>query len=362
MADEEVLNPSLYLRLRRLFGRVKVVNPREEAVYRVVRDSSRGGFRMIFDQVGEEYRVNCPFCGDRRSRLHVHHLYGQRDPLGRHLKFLAMCWNETSCMSRYDNCEVLYDHLTEIDGALDRVKVFKGVRAPEEARTAQLPGPCVPLHKLAKGHKARAYLESRRFDPDRLSRLWGVAYCLDSHYFLARDRIVIPILQGGELRGWQARYVGELPWKEKKKRRLTALPPKYFTCPNMPRRLLLYNFDRAVRYQTGVVVEGVTDVWSFGGMAMCTFGSHMTAQQFTKCVNAFRRRSLCLLFDPDAREVPVIQRLVERFQAAMPGAFAAVWLPRGTDPGSLDRDFLREFVAGEAAEQGVKVSWKRVKE
>ena len=73
------------------------------------------------------------------------------------------------------------------------------------------------------------------------------------------------------MRGWQARHVGDLDWKDPKS------PPKYYTCPGMKVGQILYNLANAAKYKTGVIVEGVTDVWSFGPMAMCTMGASMKA-------------------------------------------------------------------------------------
>ena len=165
------------------------------------------------------------------------------------------------------------------------------------------------------------------------------------------------MLEGGKRRGWQSRFVGELDWKGPKKR---ELPPKYFTAPGMPRSELLYNLDRAKNYSTGVIVEGVTDVWSFGPMAVGLFGKNLTTEQYRKFLATFRKRTAVLLLDPEEFDSEGTGELVRMLRKAMPKSFAAVKLPMGTDPGSLDRSFLRGYVAEQAADQGVTVSYRKV--
>ena len=353
------LNPSLYSRLKFHFGSVQVANEGEAMIAKVSKglyDDDEDKLRLSISHPGEYYKVNCPYCGDTRHRLWVSHQYGQRDEAGRRMTFLAVCYNEEACMQDYDNVQDLWDTLSgQTD--LEHAKVRQGKEVPMAAREVDWPGPCIPIEKLKAGHKARRYLEGRGYDPDHMGKYWGYRYCVDSYYFLARNRIIIPVYEHGKLKGWQARYVGELDWHDKTKDH----PPKYFTLPGMPRRLLLYNWDRCKQWETGVIVEGPTDVVGFGPMACCTFGSTMTPWQVRKFLTAFRRRSAVLLYDPDACDLPATKRLIKMLRKRIANAQAAlVRLPEGTDPGSLDRDFLRSFVRDEAKAQGVKVSWKKV--
>ncbi len=273
------------------------------------------------------------------------------------MKFLAICYNETACLSDPAN---VADFWRRVSGNADAATDFplqKGIHVDEAERVATMPGPCVPLHKLDPDHHARAYLEERGFDPDRVGRVYGASFCLDSHYYLAARRIIVPIKDRGELRGWQARYVGERDWKAGDD---GLVLPKYFSMPGMPRRLLLYNLDRARQYPTGVIVEGVTDVWKFGPMAVASLGATMSGVQIEKFFAAFRRRGTAvLLYDPEAMETPGARKVIDALEMSMSQRYVAVKLPAGTDPGELDREFLRDYVAEEAERQKVKVSWKK---
>jgi DNA primase len=222
------------------------------------------------------------------------------------------------------------------------------------------PGPCTRLDQLEETHKARLYLKSRHFDPDFLGRLYHVSFCRDSHYWLAADRIIIPIYWDGKMRGWQARYVGELNWKGKAPGE--HLEPKYFNCPGMPRNSVLYDFHRAKQYRTGVVVKGALDKIRFGGPATATLGTTMTPEQRHTFVKVFGKpdRNVVLLWDPDVYESEATQELAAYLKANCSGGFANVKLPEGTDPARFERGFLRAYVTREAKEQGVKVDFEPI--
>lgn len=349
------LSPTLYERLRRHFGTVRIA-----AVGQAFRAMSVRGInnepRLRFRQRGEHYRVCCFACRDTRFRLYINHMFGQKDGHGRKMTFLAICFNE-GCMAKRENLEDLVEKL-EDTGLLATERIRDGEVLPLHASEVQWPGYCKLLSKLRADHDANAYLASRGFDTAVLAARFKISYCLDSDYFLARNRIIIPVFEHDKMVGWQARYVGELPWKDKERKRY--LPVKYFSCPNSQfRSRCLYNWDEMKRWQTGVVVEGPTDVWRFGAMSGCIFGNTITETQRRKLLAVFRKRVLILLLDPEEFSSRSTLRAVRLFEKRMPGRFCAIKLPVGTDPGSLDRDFLRDYVRQEAADRGVKVVYKR---
>lgn len=348
----EALNPHLYRRLKRIFGKVRVSNEGEAAAYRASHDADDKP-KLFFSHTGEYYQVCCPFCNDTRFRLYINHLYGKYDTFGRVMKFLAVCYNE-GCLQHERNAESLWEDLSQgDDDFLTQSRVHRGREVPVEAQETTWPGPCLKLTELRNTHPAIEYLRSRHFDVDYLADRFDVRYCVDSHYFLCRERLIIPVYERGKLKGWQARYVGD--WKK-------GMAPKYFTFPGMPRRALIYNFDAAREWDTGIIMEGPTDVWAMGPMGVCTFGSTMTYMQQRIFRAVFRRRAAVLLYDPEEFEKESTRKLVRAFREKMPYTFAALKLPDGVDPGSLGtqgRDFLRDFVYYGAREEGVKVRFKR---
>jgi hypothetical protein len=349
----KVLNPVLYGRLRKAFGPVRVSNEGQELSARNAALYD-GRPHMVFRSKGEYYQVNCPFCADTKHRLYVSYMYGQTHKSGRRLYFLVFCFNE-NCLSRSDNLEEFEDRLGDINHAF----VHRGTEAPAEAKEVSLPGVCLPLSDLPARHRSRVYLESRGFDPDVLCRRFGLSYCESSRYSQASNRIIIPVYEAGVLKGWQARYIGDPDWKSAAVK--TSGLIKYYSCPGAQfRSRCVYNFDAMREWQTGVVVEGPTDVFRFGSMAGCVFGNTVTEAQRRKLYSVFGLRTLVLMLDPEEFEKPRTRETVAFFRQRMGASFAAVRLPAGTDPGSLDRDWQKEYVRARAAEQGVRVVYKKV--
>jgi hypothetical protein len=358
----EVLNPYLYACLRRAFGSVKVANqgmamsPPPISVPDMLNPKK---MHLDVHEFGEYYRVNCQFCSDTRHRLYVNHMFGRKDLSGRKLMFLAVCFNE-GCLADENNKEEFRDMLRATDDELEVQPLYRGKEVDPSKAKIRWPGPCRNLTELSRGHRARQYVGDRGLDPDRLGRYYGLSFCLDSIYHLARERLVIPVYWRGKLVGWQTRYVGELPWKDPEKKH--DLPPKYWTMPNFPRGRILPNFDSASKFRTGVLVEGWFDTYSFGPMAMPVLGNTITEQQISTFSGVWsqRGRSGVWLLDPETRGMKSTEFLINRLRGLMSGQLAVVWLPKGTDPGSLDRAFLRDYVEEHADDQGVKVSWDKV--
>lgn len=348
-----VLNPLLYRRLRHHFGPIKVHNQNEAMVCTSVKNINDEP-NLLIAHSGEYYQVCCPYCHDTRHRLYVNHRFGQLDAFGRRLLFLAICYNE-GCLSTKTNFIDFLERLDEEE--IGNAKVLKGKIVPETAREVLPPGPTIPLGRLRQNHPARVYVQSRGFDPDEMSEKFQAAYCTSSKYSLARNRIIIPVYELGKLKGWQARYIGELDWKGPNKK---GLPPKYFSCPGSHfRSKCVYNLERMSQWETGIVVEGPTDCWRFGAMSGCIFGNTMTDVQKKKFLAAFKDRTGVLLLDPEEFESKHTKATLEFFRKHMPGRFCAVRLPDLTDPGMLARDFLKQYVKEDAGSQGVKVTYRK---
>lgn len=389
----DLMNPTLYKRLERSFrnaGGVKITNEGEAMVYvkrtldpvsalaaaqaAVADDPAptltprrRGGRRRdpnaprtYYDFVdgGEYYLVCCPYCGDTRHRLNVSHMWGRKDEDGVPMTFLAVCFNE-DCLSDSGNRRDFFQRL-QFGPALTDARISKGFSVPEDERVFDWPGPVTRIDLLPPDHDAVAYVAGRGFDVGVLGRYYGVAYCPHSVYFHAAKRLVVPIYRDGVMKGWQARYVGELPWKNKDK--ADRLPPKYFTCPHMKRSRLVANFDNARRYKTVVLVEGWFDVFATGPWAGCILGNFMSQRQQELVVESATAagQSVVLMLDPKEFDSESTKHTVAVLGRALPGRFATVRLPEGTDPGGLGRDFIRDYVTAAAAAQGVPVAFEKL--
>lgn len=341
------LNAQLYRLLTNRFGAVTIVSPGIgfRGTVRRVFDGRELRNRYEPDVAGEYYRINCPYCNDTRQRLWVNHMYGQPDPAnaGRRLLWLAVCYNE-QCLEEYDNSvdfeNRVFGHLNR--DARGKFRVLPGLDEAAVLKEVAMPGTMLPLTRLSQHHTAVQYLEERGFTCQALETLYGVSFCLDSDMFpVCAGRIIIPIYMHGELVGWQARFPGERDWS---KNRI----PKYYGLPGMPKRLMLYNYDRAKQYRTVVIVEGVTDVWKVGGPAVALLGKKAHPLQ-RKLLSEFDAAVLAL--DPDASEDAAA--LLLDLRRIFSGRVGLVTYPDGIDAGSLTREENWDLIYAAADEAGL---------
>lgn len=354
--EREALNRTLFRRMVGTFGNVLIKHKGEAQTYRRSIDMKTGERIKVVDNAGEAYAVCCPECNDTRFRCNINHMYGTDDKNGRPRTHLVYCFNagcplctESEASAARDRIErlLLSKHFTDLRKA--HIKVGKKVDL-DKIRT-DWPGQVTRLDKLPEDHKAVRYLrDDRHFDVGVLARYYNLHWCYKSDRSMCEDRIIIPIYANKRMVGWQARYPGDLDWKN-------CYFPKYYTAPGTPRRNILYNLGNASKYKTGVIVEGVTDVYGIGPMSVGTLGAVMTSPQQDLFVRHFKGETGVLLYDPDADGKKSTVELVESLRARLDGNFCQVKLPEGVDPGSLDRRFSRNYIAKEAKKQGVIVSW-----
>jgi hypothetical protein len=356
-----VLNPALYRRCRATFKRVKVVNPGVEQTRKMRTNLNTGKREAQIEVYGEAYAVCCPLCPDTRFRLYVNHRYGMQDESGFYQTRLAHCFNGGCLLST--NPEAGYERLEEILTG-HNLTVFAGasLRKGKQLDLAKIrsewPGKVTRVDKLPADHPASIYLVDRGFDPEVIGRLWNVHLCYETDKLVCQDRLIIPIYHNKKMVGWQARATYDCNWKD-------SWLPKYYTAPGTPRRQILYNLGNASKYETGIIVEGVTDVWRIGRQAVCTLGAVLTPQQETLFRKHFKEHNGVLLYDPDLptkqgeRQAARLDEAIDRLAERLKSGFCRVSLPEGTDPGSLDREFVRSYIAQEAKSAGVAVSWRR---
>jgi len=333
-----MLNSALYRALKDRFGEVRTANDGETRI--CVKIGGRSDVRRS----GEQYRVCCPYCGDRRFRLYVSYRWNVVGEDGLSGASLAICFNE--------NCDVtrLRDELSAY--LSDRPTLHGDPTAPycpppPAFPEVSLPGLCVRVSELERGHSALEYLRRRDFCPKELSDSYGVSFCVevdaDEDGFVpgtkwvasyCRNRIVIPVVRLGVLVGWQTRALDDFS------------RPKYYTMPGFRKAHVLYNGDVCRRYPFGLVVEGVTDVWRAGPSAAAIFGSHPSDVQKTLMYSFWGGSGMCLMLD---REI-----MSDREEAAKmldwgsfrDGAFPLC--PAEEDPGKMRREDIWSSISAEA--------------
>jgi hypothetical protein len=275
--------------------------------------------------------------------LWINHRWGRYEPTlkGKNL-FLAHCYNE-DCLAVPGRVQRLYslvfsDFLHEAPDL-----VLSGKVKHEGPIQAQWPGHMILVNDLAPGHPVRRYLEEERhYNADLLAQVYDVRYCLEPEpaYRMARQRIIIPITVNGILQGWQARYVGTPPSKD---------IPKYLSMAGLKRNQLLYNFDNARKHPYVVVMEGPTDVWSFGSEAVALFGKSASSTQLDLIARHWQQVYICLDGDALNDAQGIYDALGSRVKEKV-----LVTLPPKLDPGALPTSALRDMVLHGS---GVRTTW-----
>lgn len=270
---------------------------------------------------GENYAVNCPFCGDQRKRLSIHHTWGTYEPgnrwpsLGR-----AICFNE-NCMKDQDHPRQLFEMVFAMNGIRSRRKKVVIARphqprqptiSPRQIITELPQGDYIPVHQLKPHDEARLYLEQRGFDCEELWQDRRVMYCQIAPDSQPRidDRLVVPYFTPPPT--WdcaanprQLRLVGYIA------RRPSADQPfhaglatkKYLLPGGFSKSQYLYGIEQAIGGESPVMIcEGVTDVWRLRRNAVALSGKTMSPEQKRLLLKHFTGRMLVVMLDDDAQE------------------------------------------------------------
>lgn len=341
------LNPVLYQRLTKLFGRVSIAN-QGESFQQAAAVLDRAGRRVII-QSGEYYRINCPFCSqktgarsaDTKKRLWINHRWGTRlgdDDRG---WYLWHCYNEL-CHEQPQFRKQLRDIVFRSIGDRAAIRILSGETKSQPLTAGTVwPGVCLPLTDLPSDHPAIVYLRDRRkFDPAELSRKFDIRFCVspDPMYAGAVNRIVCPVYVGGRLVTWQCRYVGETDWK---------LVPKFYNQVSAHKAMTLYNFDLALSSPIVTIVEGPMDAWRLGTGAVALLGKTLSSTQ----VNVIRQHWKVAIVALDHDAITNSEKAVETLRRYMPTVM--VRLPEGKDPDTMPTDDFWALVWQSAKSQNL---------
>ena len=330
------LNPKLYALLQDRFGKVRISNEGQRDTGCYVRDAITQKLKWNPSQRGEQYGVCCPFCGDTRLRLYFSYRWGVWDETEQEYNYnKVLCFNE-DCLNKFEgNYDILREKVLGHRNRTSKMSVCEPQKTIKATATIpELPGPIVTLNQLDPNHPANVYIRQRGYDPNELAKLWSVGICEHPEKnFNVKTRIIIPVYMLNELKGWQARFIGERNWQ-------MCQVPKYLFMPGFKKTECLYNYDEALIYDTVIVVEGVTDVWSVGPQAVALFGKKASKQQQWLLTQNWQ--NIVVMLDPDAKEESI--ELAKNLRTHGKKV-ANIMLPDGMDAGSMSRDYLWEIIS-----------------
>jgi len=353
-----MLNPSLHHRLRQSFGHVDIVN--EDAPIRI---EDRPGLertkRWKVDS-GEQYRVDCPFCGDTRGRLYISYAWGMDSKVGFPASKLVVCHNERCQEDPANNMRVflerkLNQYFSDVRRGIVNVPKPVAGAAAVPRKKLEFPKPewTVPVNQLGKVHgHVKEYLQDRRkFNLDVLYNSYGVVYAYEypvsdsgKDYSWLAGRIFIPVVDHGEVIGWQARIIDDNSFSKS----------KYFNCPGWQKSADIYSIDYARQNRLGLLVEGVTDVWRVGGGAFSTFGKVLSPVQEDVVTNNWQ--AVGVLYDPDTDtdKMKSAAKAIMKLRQKVPMVFR-VQLPDGRDPADCDFKTVWDCIERDAGRVGLAV-------
>ena len=223
--------------------------------------------------------LSCPFCGDLSTHLGIN--------LSNKLVSCFRCGGKslTKLIQALEGgCSVAQAN-TLIHSY--RIRDFSNQKPARISRTERFSLP--PEGKTPLPAMHRAYLEGRGFDPDRLERdflLQGIT--IGTFY---KYRLVLPVVLNAQVVTFQTLDV------------TGKQSPKYKGCPIeksiTPIKQTLYNLDTVL--DIALVVEGATDVWTFGSGCVGTWGIKFTAQQVQLLLQK-RPTRVFIMFDGEDEE------------------------------------------------------------
>jgi len=160
-----------------------------------------------------------------------------------------------------------------------------------------------------------------------------------------------------ELAGWTARRLSN-----------DADTAKWLHSSN-PTQNIVYGLAEAAAWRTILVVEGPGDRWGVGKYGAGVLGKTVgqpKAMRIAKAAGNHPDQNIVVLLDPTQDRVSKLRKRRHHIEVACESlrqyakcGVHGVYLPAGTDPGSLDQQYTLDYVERELGEQGVRISWER---
>jgi hypothetical protein len=191
---------------------------------------------------------------------------------------------------------------------------------------------------LKDNHKR--YLKTREFSPDKITKLWGVKGTGPLSYLNGeidyRFRLFIPINWNGEMVSFDSRDITGLA------------KGKYKACPIdrevVERKKILYGNQEAWG-DTGIGVEGPTDVWRLGESSCAFSGIEYTQEQVQQVAKIFKK--FAVVFDgatvkgEESQAKKQARKLVKDLQFRNVDAYS---VSIKGDPGSMSPNDAKKLV------------------
>lgn len=308
-----MLNKDLFNKLRAIFGQVEVINENQRPRLKVLRWPRLVGGQMReweFDDSqkgsnGESFRINCPICGDKKGHCYVSSLSFTRPRVGDKLfapaPVLIHCFRRDCFRGNVEAKEQLTEALkTETPVEFDVLEESSYMGTSLEINTDIHRNTDENLLKWQPDyhpieHDAPAevldYVALRGIREEDIRELkigWGKCWNFKKESYIGNNNwLLFPIIDQAGLRGFQSRQIhsdGNM---------------KYFFDTRTPKKMCLYNRERASRFHIVAIAEGIIDALHIGSCGMAFFGFEPSNAQLKLLQQDGAK---CVLYVPDQKK------------------------------------------------------------
>ena len=287
-----MINPVLFHKLRAAFGKVIVEAENQKPKLKLLDPPKQIGNRLVDWQFneddccrGETFRINCPICGDSNgfhcyisalsfTRPEIHgqqlskagliiHCFRRNcfknNPEARLAVSEAIRSEAISDITICESEESLFDSDSAVDMHGTTLEDFK--KWQPDYHPIDISTPIDVLKFLVKrGISARDIVE--------LNIGYGKCWNYKKQHYIGNENwIQFPIVDQAGLRGFQSRQIH------------SDAKMKYFFDARTPKKMCLYNRERACKYNIVTISEGVIDAIHVGPCGMAYFGTEPSTAQ-----------------------------------------------------------------------------------
>ena len=354
-----MLNKVLYGKVKQVFGDVEVLD--ENQTPKLKRKFDKWYFDKSQEGTyGETYRVNCPICGDRKGHCFISALSFTSPvvagtvmppaPLIIHC-FRRDCFKDPLAVSevarRLKTGEPLQLACEEVEESLFGESQHEDLRSTDMGTILKWQPDYHPLEKDAPAEVLDYVAQRgiRECDIKELQIGWGRCWNFKKGSFIGADNwLMFPIIDQAGLRGFQSRQLKD------------TSNMKYFFDARTPKKMCLYNRQRAAKFPIVAIAEGIFDALHIGRCGMAFFGFEPSKQQEK------------LLMQDGAKMVLYIPDQKKHYTASGkcdldPPAIADVWIQKWNSNKAFEWGAYRiDVPKGDAGECTMEEVWTAILE
>lgn len=292
--------------------------------------------RIKITQKGDQYKFNCPFCGEIRHRAFVstitHQFYCHNCGTG--LSFIQFIQeiegvSYQKAFERYKDIKGSAFIPDDIIEELQKNLILKGVKHTLPLVNVRLPDEYIPLNFDSDNpvmKRSIKHLLSRRISIRQMTQ-HKFGLCLSGEY---SHRIIIPVTELGETKFFVARSIG-VP-KNAGKGFLKEKSPSTEDY-QYSKSQVLFNIDNAAKiFNACVLSEGIYDALSFDDIGVSALGKRVSEEQLALLLDYkdYLTGGIYLGLDSDANKdtLKLADTLVQYFPVHL------LEIPNGHDPNS----------------------------